>query len=36
LKKGKTQTYKIIRGLLEKGYILQFGDGKNTRYYQKL
>ena len=25
-----------ITDLLEKGYILQFGDGKNTRYYEKL
>jgi ATP-dependent DNA helicase RecG len=32
LKKGKTHTAKIIKGLLAKGHILLVGKGKNTRY----
>lgn len=32
LKKGKTQTAKIIKGLLDKNYIVIIGKGKNTRY----
>jgi Predicted transcriptional regulator containing an HTH domain and an uncharacterized domain shared with the mammalian protein Schlafen len=32
LKKGKTQTAKVIKGLLSQNYIFLLGKGKNTRY----
>jgi len=32
LKKGKTQTYKTLKNLLERRYIVSLGRGKNTRY----
>lgn len=33
LNKGKTQSYKIIKGLIGKGQIGVSGSGKNTKYY---
>jgi len=35
LKKGKTHTYKVIKSLIEKNYIMSIGKAKNTRYLRK-
>lgn len=32
INKGKTYTYKVLKGLMDKGYIFSIGKGKNTVY----